>query len=542
MTQIVLNRENSTWIILAPAMVFVFPFVSLVSHHQYGLLNPEVGVIFASSFVVGLVLGCLHLSHVIIRTVFLSLWITISFVAQLNLSLPYSLALLVSLITVGIVIRRSYSTVAFVFFLTLSVVSVIKGSDNEFVSHEVVSNNPDLPAYIHIVLDGHIGIGGIPPEVPGSAEFRQEYTNFLEQNGFSMFTGAYSQYIATINSLRNLFNFTSNNTNVFFDQGDAKTVSSTLDRPLYFKILHDQGYALRIFHPQYLDYCSANRDWVSYCHRYPNINLQSIENSDFTTIEKATLMMQTLLKQSVLIEGYYHSLKWRFGLPALKARQVPGVNQNLIDVLANDIEHHARGYAYIAHLLAPHAPFVYDSECILQTQRTYDEIQAKDPAVTWKLVDDKIRVIRPPGFQKTRALRYGHYFEQIRCITKWLAQLFSALETANAYDDATIILHSDHGSKIGSLSARTLWQHEMTTADYIDTYSSLFAVKHARTKPQINDSFLSLQEILADVVENEFSIPLDTFQGPPFVYMLSDDHPTVLDKKPVKNFINSRQQ
>ena len=400
------------------------------------------------------------------------------------------------------------------------------------------SSESHLPAYIHIVLDGHIGIGGIPRDVPGGEEFSNETKTFFAKNGFSTFDNAYSRYIATINSMRNLFDFTNSNKNWVVERRNARVVASTLDKPLYFRLLSDQGYSLRIFQPDYIDYCSANYEWISYCRHYPNINLKSIENSDFTIEEKATLMLHTLLLQSELAKGYYRSLKNRFDLPVLQARRVPAVNQGLIDAVVNDVQSHPRGYAYIMHLIAPHAPLAYDADCIIQTQRTYVDTQVQDPFVTWTLVDEKLSVLRAADFEQTRSLRYSRYFEQVKCVTNWLEQLFSALKAINAYDDATIILHSDHGSQIGTLSPREVWQHEMTETDYVDAYSSLFAIKNGRPGFQ-NNSFLSLQEILANVMEELFSTPIDVYRGLEFVYMQSDEHPAILDKVPVKNFIQS---
>lgn len=529
------SKDNKLAIILAPVVVLAFPFVNLFVFHHYSFINTEVGVLFAGVVLLGLVLGLINMSHPIVRTVFLSMLITLALTLQLDLSLHLLLGLLVLLVAVGAVLHRFFCKFTIVFFLTMSVVALVQGSGNVVEQVDVKPRDPDLPAYVHVIFDGHIGIEGIPLDVPGGHRLKQELNDFFSRHGFSLYSKAYSRYVATINSLGNLFNFSNTTVNNFKPNDKLKNqASNLLSKPKYFELLNQQGYALRIMHPYYLDYCSANSDWVSFCRQYPNMNLRSIEDSDLTINEKISLTIELLIKQSDLVESYYQSLRRRFDLPELEISRVPAINEKMMHAMFDDLRKHGRGYAHVWHLLFPHAPFSYGSDCVLRTERPFVETRPLDK-VEATVVEDQILVQKGHNTSRSRSLRYQHYFEQVRCGLRWFEQMLSVLRETGAYNDAIIIVHGDHGSKISNLVAFSLWKDQLRGADYIDTYSTLYAIK-GNGKPQKNDRFLSLNEIFTSSINNMFAVDLHV-PTEPFVYMQSHAANSPLEKVTVRDFL-----
>ncbi|MDJ0957690.1 MAG: hypothetical protein QNI91_12560 [Arenicellales bacterium] len=519
-------------IVLAPIVVIAFPFVNLFVYHHFSFFNPEVGVLFCGIVIVGLIFGLIHLSHPFVRTVFLSLLITLALVLQLDLSSYTSLGLFVLMVIIGSALHRSFSTLTVVFFVTMSTVGLVQGSGNMKENAEVLPRDPNLPVYIHVILDGHIGLDGIPLDIPGGRRIKQELTEFYTRHDFMQYNKAYSRYVATINSVSNLFDFTDTKENRF--KSHSKTIN-VLDRPKYFKILNEHGYALRILHPRYLDYCSANSDWVSYCYKYPDLNLQSIEDAELPAEEKIYLVLQILLKQSDILSKYYDGLRKRYNLPELSVTRVPGNNPKMMQILLEDLRQHTRGYAHIWHLLFPHPPFVYDDECILQAQRPIAETQASDSDLQATLVDNKLKIKKGNNTVGTRTVRYRHYFSQIRCGLKMFDQMMTVLRETEAYNDAIIVVHGDHGSKISRLNSFSLWKDQLRNSDYVDTYSTLYAVKMQEPPVQKGD-FISLNEAFTESINKLFSMNIQVPREP-FVYMPPVAQNAPLEKITIKEFL-----
>ena len=521
---------------LAPTLVMAFPFVNLLLHHDYGFLNSEAVTLFAGLLVLGSVLGVVLLTHALVRVVLLSVLITVAFTLQLDLAIYPALGLFGALCIVGYVLRRAFSTVVVVFFLALGIAGLVRGSGNTVESPVVEPTDMTLPLYVHIVLDGHIGLSGIPLDIGGGEKIKDELRAFYAKHGFVVYDQAYSHYVATVNSMLNLFNFSVADANHFTPHVGKNSTIQFLDRPRYFQILSESGYALRVVHPQYLDYCSLNEDWVSLCRRYPNLNLQSIADAGFSVTQKISLMAQVLLKQSKLLGEQYAVLQRSFDLPGSEPHNVPAVNPNMIRKLADDIRRDPYGYAYIVHLLFPHPPLVYDADCEIQTDRPASETGATDGDMRADIVDGKIKVTKRQNTPASRGMRYVHYFDHLRCGLKWLESLFAAIKQAGVYDRATIVVHSDHGSKVATLTARSVWADQLTRDDYVDTYSSLFAVKR-RGEAGDAGAFLSLQQILVGVTNERFQTRVEVEPDRPFVYMQREDPRAPLHKINVKPFI-----
>lgn len=246
-------------------------------------------------------------------------------------------------------------------------------------------------------------------------------------------------------------------------------------------------------------------------------------------------MLQMLLKQSDILEKYYDSLRKRFDLPEFTVSRVPGNNPKMMQVLFDDLREHTKGYAYIWHLLFPHSPFIYDDECVLQTQRPITETQAYNDNLQAAFIDNQLKIENGVNTVETRAVRYQHYFSQIRCSLKMFEQMMTVLRETDAYDDAIIIFHGDHGSKISKLTSFALWGDQLDNSDYIDTYSTLFAIK-GRSPPIQKDTFLSLNEVFTESINRLFSKKIHV-TNEPFVYMPPVGENAPLERIAIKEFL-----
>ena len=102
----------------------------------------------------------------------------------------------------------------------------------------------DLPPIIHLVLDEHIGIEGLPKEIAGGDALRDELRAFYESFGFRIFGRAYSQYSSTKISLRTMLNGRPNR--YVLNRKDAQAPELDLRHNLWFRQLAERGYRVRV--------------------------------------------------------------------------------------------------------------------------------------------------------------------------------------------------------------------------------------------------------------------------------------------------------
>jgi arylsulfatase A-like enzyme len=100
---------------------------------------------------------------------------------------------------------------------------------------------------------------------------------------------------------------------------------------------------------------------------------------------------------------------------------------------------------------------------------------------------------------ETRRRFYASYFQQVRCVRKALQEFFEGVQQIGAYDDATIIVHGDHGSRITLTVSNRMYADLLTDDDLVDDYSTLFAVYGPGFDRGYDTSFRSIQALFAEL-------------------------------------------
>jgi hypothetical protein len=130
--------------------------------------------------------------------------------------------------------------------------------------------------------------------------------------------------------------------------------------------------------------------------------------------------------------------------------------------LIEDVLRTTNGSVFFAHFLMPHYPYVYDANCGVRL-----------PVSSWRLRQDSKQGNTP----ESRRHSYAQYFEQIHCVQKRLGVLFAAMKRTGTFEKSTIVIHGDHGARIGLTDPAAATLQKMSPADYADAYSTLFAIK-----------------------------------------------------------------
>jgi len=333
--------------------------------------------------------------------------------------------------------------------------------------------------------------------IPGAAGMRGELLALYENAGFRVYGSAFTHFPATLESLPNLMN-NSVEPNAYrwvrIDKGQNKLMENR-----WFRHLKAQGYAIDVLQTHYIDFCADPAAPVSRCETYNLGDIRFLHDLDVGVFDKA----QYLLLYSFAVEykpmSRVFQLGWHaigktialFGLemPVWNVQALSPSTLNSLsamDRVADRLETIGPGQAYIAHLMLPHDPFMLEENCEIKT-RFRDWADRKSP-LWWLLI---------PSDPARQRFRYQEYFKQVRCLNRRLAGLFEILDRRGLANQATVIIHGDHGSLITSLEPVRRNGAALSSLDIISGYSALFAVKAPGLAPGLDRELSSIQGLFA---------------------------------------------
>ncbi len=153
-----------------------------------------------------------------------------------------------------------------------------------------------------------------------------------------------------------------------------------------------------------------------------------------------------------------------------------------IERLRADAQQSPGGAVFLAHLLHPHGPFVYDGQC-----RT-------KPVQQWK---DRMKEDRRNFDPAARQAWYVAYLEQVCCATQMFAEPFDELRDYPGFEDAVYLMHGDHGSRIAARRPSLIRSKDLSERDLLDSYSTLLAVRAPSMETGIDPRPTSINRTVA---------------------------------------------
>jgi hypothetical protein len=141
-------------------------------------------------------------------------------------------------------------------------------------------NDKSLPPYIHIILDEHIGIEGIPPDEDPNHEFANSLKNRYIKNGFQVYGRAFSRYSLSINSFSSFLGLGPLSETKKYYYGNS--VTQYLEKNTFFDELSKKGYHINVMQSSYLDLCSENE--IKHCLTYSLVTSSHLWSPDFTLL------------------------------------------------------------------------------------------------------------------------------------------------------------------------------------------------------------------------------------------------------------------
>jgi len=430
-------------------------------------------------------------------------------------------------------LREHASAIVSVIFVTLIAFTMLT-TDPSFQritnrAGTAAAHASNAPLLIHLVLDEHIGVEGLPPEIDAARRLRGELLEFYTSRGFRLFGGAYSQYANTENAIANLLNFAERGFNHSFVRRGTGGREWELSDSAYFSMLQQRGYQLHLYQSTYIDLCHANGVRLRNCLTYPVASLESLQDLPLQAREKARFIVVALLSRSrsllVLNRAYERLVRQplarrgvdvpsrRLEPPSFGSLPVPAV----LEQLTADIVAHPRGHAFFAHLMVPHYPYVFDDRCAMRPR-------AADWLTNHLTPSDSFVY----NTAESRAQRYELYTDQVRCVLSMLDDLLDTLESRGLLEGATVVVNGDHGSRIAAHfpNGINLRGGVLTDTDYRDTFSTLYAIKAPGVQPGYVQRPAPLVSLLDHYLGGE---PLSE-QNSCRVFLISGDARSVLTK------------
>lgn len=412
------------------------------------------------------------------------------------------------------VLREHISQILAVVFGTIIAATLVPPMANSlFPDHpdrgiKNSAHNAKLPVYVHIILDEHPGIEVFSDEISSHKEAKKEIITFFSENSFRIFGRAYSQYYDTIDSIPALLNFeTSGN------PGELVAGAGTNSRVLenrYFENILSMGYAINVYQSAFLDYCgSVKGARISDCLTYNYYGAPSAALAGLDNAERAKIILFLYQQRSFLSKVFvfiYLNLRESAALSEWELPDWPNWSRKtgaipalpVFDRLIEDVSSSSGGQMFFAHLHIPHSPYSVTSEC-----------RVRRPVLQWtyRFRGTQKPHSGPTNSPESRLAAYEGSIAQIRCAIAKLDKLFTAMKERGTFDDAVIIVHGDHGSRIVLTEPRRKFVNRLTRQDYFDAFSTLYVVKSPAIEPGYDARMMALPDLLEGTVSGSLSDP-----------------------------------
>ncbi len=494
--------------VVTAILLLLCPTIYYIKLNQYPVSQLEILWLLMIIVGLGSVSGVLsYFLNWALRTIFITFLVmfSLSFFPEFHSQWPMTIGFLVVLtlvILLGRFIMGLLFLVASVFLGAVLIFPVgniqTEPTLKEFPTFPIEkTGTKNLRPVLHILLDEHIGIDGIPLEMAGATKLKQSLQDFYVKNNFHLYTKAYSHYSRSYNAVPNILNFFPRSLDNIYFQGEH--LHNVLSENAYFHYLSDLGYNLRVYQSSYIDFCHLPDIHLQSCYTYPAASIQYIATLPIPVMQKLSYLSRGFLLTSylyeILLRGYEDQLRdladrFHYELkhwPWYHAHTSTLASMSVFSELAADLQKDIGGTFFFAHIILPHSPYVFDEHCHV------------NPNVNeWDLhtyLGDELNTI------ESRQKRYTHYLPQVACVQKNMAILFQQMKKLGIYDDTTIVIHSDHGSRIMLNGPFEVNQDKLTLQDFNDGFSALFAIKSPNYKPGVSQKQLAVDYLLARFVE-----------------------------------------
>ena len=519
--------------LLAAVLVPVTSFVHFVHSQGYPLLAPEILIPLLGVAVAGMLAGLIinlrprALGPIVIAaliTWFIDVNVLVNARPWFPLVAFTFMAVVGTLAVFGLGLHLSRLASVIFGTVLLSTLALPGGtSTTPTPGSSAAPDRPDLPVVVHLILDEHVGFAGIPDDAEDGQGLRNRLEAFYGRHNFYTFRRAFSQYFETRYAVSHALNFAETFDATLIRKGSDGFLWR-LSRNAYVEYMRQRGYRLQVYQPEFMSLCPEIPAAGERCYTYTALSLKVLERTALPTPAKLRITVSAYLFSSTLYKksrAHYQAFRGgRFGrylaLPEWnweRSRAYTIAALSAFDRIREDLSQARPGDLFLAHLLIPHAPYVYNASCALQM----------DPG-EWLDRGLPEGAAEAHNSAQSRAVRYGLYVKQVECVTRKVDEILTALRERGVLDRAIVLVHGDHGSRITRAEPFVSNRDKMTAADFTDSFSTLFAVRAPGVKAGLDDHPWSLVELMRHFVTEDFRGTPVRRPGQPMadVYMWKD--------------------
>lgn len=364
------------------------------------------------------------------------------------------------------------------------------------------------PAIVHVVLDSHLGLGGMAlgPDIYRNMRIAQ--AAFFTSRGFQIYPQAYSRHARTLNSLPALFSYERVPPPIAAT-GPAYAIPDPLP---YFIDLDQRGYRIDALLPAYLDLCARQK--FSRCRTFQSSELSSMDDTDLSAFDRAKVLAFTIANLSPIATFLAASIRPdpEARIATNRGKLFPLTSLTELERFTASLSQLRRGEVRFAHLLLPHDPYMLAPDCSLK------------PESSW--LDE-----HGPGRSSARERAYA---DQLACLRQRLARMLDALDSTPAGREAIVVIHGDHGSRIAP-SQPMVGGPRLSRRELLMSHSTLFAIRvPGEAAGEVPGTF-ALDALLADFRARDFaSAPRP--RAEPASIALTDETGAVREWQPLPPF------
>ena len=498
--------------ITLPFLALLTPFTVYMTNRGYPLMSPEILLILAGMFCISTVIGLLRWAGgVRMYAMCVSALLTVAadhlfeWVTQSR-----TVTLLVIFGVLVALVRRFEKpmVLAVTVFLCVFVLSTVlrNGFEGESVDALAVPQMDAVtdgsPRLIHLILDEHQGIEGIPLDTDYARKLKHKIKELYQRYGFNLYGGAYSHYFETVDSIPNLVNFSAESLSQMLVTGERPPYHLPQNR--YFQFLKSMGYRIHVLDGDFLDFCSSPDAQPHRCTKYQWATLSNVAKLDDSVLTKAATALAIFVTGYHRYQGILNLYEQRVR-PLFLSRgvDVPVITHDSLwtrrrlqpfsvntmaamDTLSASIQQLTPGHMLFAHLLLPHFPYVYREDC---SHRTIPES-----------MDNMENVSLESRTTEGRRVRFDQYLRQVECLYIKLDELFQRMQASGMFSDSIVIIHGDHGARLGLRHPTPKEQDQLTLTDYADGLSTLFAAKIPGRSGGYDSSLHAIDELLVETL------------------------------------------
>lgn len=371
---------------------------------------------------------------------------------------------------------------------------------------EPQKNEAAGPLFLHLVLADHISplyLNNIKEQkLPAPTnETRPSYylfdkvvgdTDFIgkfyKKYAFSYYPKAYSVTESSILSLAKTLNFDQKDKNEELVSHHASLVrplqppAYTLNRNEYFKRLKDNGFKISAYPSDYINFCGgAGGAQVDTCHPDEKTLPPLYKESSNTLTGRSGLLFAHYLASFPSFEQKIASLQEAcpsyfspstcasMPLVGYRGYQIRSFGEpEKFDRILSDMKASPGQEAFIAHLMLPHHPYIYDRQCrLIPTDKWVENTR-----------------FRKKGGSFSRAERLKFYTDQLACLYKKMDGFFTDMKKDGLLDRTIVLIHGDRGSNIllGDATTKTENIRHKVIRRFKDRYATLFALHLSNQK------------------------------------------------------------